>query len=109
MGNLNKAFEIDDGLINDGAVIPESLIGSIRSLNPVYSNGRVTQVVYYKSLTQTQANRIARSVVAYDANDQITTVTTEYYEEDGSTVFQTSTTSVSYSGFDVTGIEDTVS
>lgn len=106
--NLNKSFELDNGIINDGAVIPESLVGSVRSVKPLYTANNLTQIIYYKSLTQTTVNRIASSVFTY-TNNNVNSIVTTYYDTDGATAYSTETTTISYNGNNVSNIEVSVS
>lgn len=107
--NLNKAFEFDNGFINDGAVVPESLQGAIRSSKPIYSGDLISQIIYYKSLSQTTINRIMSTSFTYDGSDKVTTITTSFYDTDGTTVYQTYTTTVTYNGDNVSNLEGSAS
>ena len=108
MVNLNRAFELDDGIINNGAVLDSSLAGSIRSSKPSFdSDGKLTSLVYYTSLTQVDANRLALSTFNYTSDENLETISITYYLNDGVTVHSTKTVTVSYDTDEsVTNIEE---
>jgi len=103
--NLNKAFETDDGLINDGAVVIEALTGATRSTKPTYVNDLMTILEYYKSPSQNLTDRLAKATLAYNG-DLVNTVTYEFYDTDGSTVLSTKTVTYNYNGDTVNGVDE---
>jgi hypothetical protein len=102
--NLNKAFEIENGVIVDGVVMSDSLFEATRSLKPTFTNDLLTAIEYYNSLTQVDANRIAKIDLTY-TDEVLTTQTNTYYDTDGTTVFQTESVSYTYSSDDLTKVE----
>lgn len=107
MGNdLNKAFEIDDGLINDGAVVIEALTGQTRSTQVIYTGDLVTQIVYFKSPSRNTTDRLARATISY-SGDNVSTAVYDFYDTDGTTVLSTKTVTYTYNGDTVIGAEDT--
>lgn len=105
MVDLSKAFETDDGIIVNGAVIPDSVFSSIRSLKQTYSEDLVTSVSFYNSLTQTEEFRIVKVDLTYDSNEFVVGQVTTYYAADGVTVFKTSTVTYNYNGDVVDDVE----
>ena len=106
MKYLTRAVEVDDGLIVGGTIIPDSIVENTRSCKPTYSGDVLTSLEFYNSLTQVDANRIAKSDFTY-TNDFITSQTNTYYESDGTTVLQTESISYIYTGDNITDIEVT--
>jgi hypothetical protein len=106
MKDLTKSFEVDNGLIVGGTIIPESIVETTRSSKPTYSGDLLTSLEFYNSLTQIDANRIAKSDFTY-TNDFITSQVNTYYESDGTTVLQTETMSYTYTNDNITDIEVT--
>jgi hypothetical protein len=105
MVNLKKAFEIDDGIMVNGSVIPDSVFSSTRSLKQTYSGDLVTSISFYNSLTQTNEFRIVKVDLTYDSNEFVVGQVTTYYEADGVTVFKTSTITYNYDGDVVDDVE----
>ena len=104
--DLTKAFEADNGITSDGVVIPDSIFETTRSVKPTYSGDLLQSLEFYNSLTQVDANRIAKSDFTY-SNDFIATQTVTYYQNDGVTAFSTESYTYSYTNDDITDIEVT--
>jgi hypothetical protein len=105
MTDLTKAFEVDNGLISDDVILPDSIFEAIRSLKNTYTGDLVSSVSFYNSLTQIDANRIAKIDLTYNASEFVTSQTVTYYEPDGTTVFKTESMTYSYSGDDSVKVE----
>lgn len=93
---------------NDDTLVIESLVGLVRSTALTYSGSRVVRIDYYKSLTQSQANRIYTIDLTYSGS-RIDTEVVSIYQDDGLTIFQTQTTTYFYSGNDLVKTEEVVS
>lgn len=106
MVNLDQAFETDNGIKVGGVIIPDSVVALTRSSKPTFTGDLLTMLEFYNSLTQINANRIAKSEYTY-SSDQVTTQVNTYYEEDGTTVHSTETISYTYTGDEITKIEVT--
>lgn len=104
MKNLSKAFETDNGIKVGGTIVPDSVLENTRSAKPTMTGDLVSMVEYFNSLTQINANRIAKSEFTY-SNDFVITQVNTYYETDGVTVHQTETINFTYTGDIVSKIE----
>ena len=106
MVNLKRAFEVENGIKVGDTIVPDSVLEKTRSAKPTYTGDVITSVEYYNSLTQVNANRIAKSDFVY-TNDFITSQTNTYYETNGVTVHQTESLVYVYSGDNLLRIEVT--
>lgn len=104
MVDLTKAFELDNGIINGDTVVFDSIRPAIKSFKPIFTNGNLTSVAYYKSTSQNLSDRLVLLSLSY-TGDNVDSITVTYYESDGTTVFSTETISISYSGDSVTRID----
>ena len=105
--NLNNAIETDDCYIVNGVVVLETLLSTSASVKPIYTGDNITSVVYYNSLTQVDANRIAEVVLTY-TGDLVSKEVSTIYTSDGVTVFQVQTIDYIYTGDNVTKVLGTV-
>lgn len=106
MINLKKAFEVENGIKVGDTIIPDSVLGKTRSAKPTYTGDFITSMEYYNSLTQVNANRIAKSDFTY-TNDFVSTQTNTYYETNGVTVHQVESLVYVYSGDNLLRVEVT--
>lgn len=102
--DFNKSFEVEQPIKVGGVIIPDSIVTATRSSKPTFSGDLLTTMEFYNSLTQIDANRIAKSVYTY-TSEQVTTQVNTYYATDGVTVHSTETITYSYTGDDITKIE----
>lgn len=104
--NLDKAYELENGIIVDGAVLFASILGKAPSFKPTYSAGKITKTEYYKSHTQIDANRLLKIDITYTGflvTQEVWTV----YKKDGVTAFNTYTLVHTYTGNDLVKSEGT--
>jgi hypothetical protein len=104
MVDLTKAFETENGIKVGNVIVPDSIVASVRSSKPTFSGDLLTVLEFYNSLSQINANRIAKSEYTYSGEQVITQVNT-YYQTDGVTVHATETISFTYTGDEITKIE----
>ena len=104
--NLERAHEIEDGIICNDAVLFDSIFGKVVSEKPTYSGAEISQIEYYNSHTQIDANRVAKAVFTYDGMNLTQEVIT-FYKTDGVTAYKTYTLNHTYSGADLTKSEGT--
>lgn len=106
MVDLRRAFEIDEGIISNGVVIPQSILSTTRSYAIDYSGDFINKVTFYNTLLQINSNRVAECVLSY-SGDLVTGETINYFEEDGVTVYASETNNYIYSGDILTKVETT--
>ena len=106
MIDLSKAFETENGIKVGNVIVPDSIVTSIRSSKPTFSGDNLTVLEFFNSLTQINANRIAKSEYTYSSDQVITQVNT-YYQADGVTVHSTENIAFTYTGDEITKIEVT--
>ena len=102
--NLDKAFEIENGIKVGGVVIPDSVVMSVRSSKPTFTGDLLTTMEYYNSLSQITGNRIAKSDFVY-TSEVLTSQTNTYYQTDGTTANSVETLTYIYSGDDLLRVE----
>lgn len=105
MVDLTKSYEVDNGITSDGVILPDSIFESTRSLKTTYSSGLISTVEYFNSLIQISANRIAKIDLTYNGDDFVTQQVTTYYENDGTTVYDTETATFTYTDCDIDKVE----
>lgn len=103
--DFSKSFEVDNGIIVESVIQPDSIFSKVRSLKQTYTGDLVSSVSYYNSLTQIDANRILKVDLTYNASESVTSQTNTYYEFDGVTVFSTDTINYTYIGDDIDKVE----
>ena len=106
MTNLSKAFETENGVKVGGVIIPDTVVAATRSSKPTFTGDLLTSLEFYNSLTQVNANRIAKSDYTY-SGDQVSTQVNTYYDTDGVTVHSTENIAYTYTGDEITKIEVT--
>lgn len=106
MIDLNRAYETENGIKNEGVIIPHSVMSAIRSNKPTFTGDLLTSIEYFNSLTQTNANRILKCDFTY-SGDEIATQTNTYYQSNGTSVHQVENIAYSYTGDTITKIEVT--
>ena len=106
MVDLNRAWETENGIKVEGVIIPQSVVGVIRSSKPTFTSDLLTSIEYFNSLTQVNANRILKCDFTY-SGDEIATQTNTYYQSNGTSVHQVENIAYSYTGDTITKIEVT--
>jgi hypothetical protein len=104
MKDLSKSFDVEQPIRVGETILPDSIFDKVRSSKPIFTGDLMTACEYFNSLTQVNANRIARSDFTY-SNDFVVTQVNTYYENNGVTVNQTETITFSYSGDSIQKIE----
>jgi len=102
--NLNKAFEVDNGIKVGGVILPDSVVESVRSSKPTFTGDLLTTMEYYNSLSQITGNRIAKSDYTY-TSEVLTSQVNTYYQTDGTTANSVETLTYTYSGDDISKVE----
>ena len=106
MADLNRAYEIENGIKVEGVIIPQSVLSTIRSSKPTFTADLITSIEYFNSLTQINANRILKCDFTYSGDD-IATQTNTYYQSNGVSVHQVENIAYTYTGDSITKIEVT--
>lgn len=77
------------------------------SQKPYYdSNGSVTALEFFNSVTQINANRIARQEINFDSNFNPTSQISIIYDTDGTTNLRSSTSVYTITSYDLTNVVD---
>ena len=79
------------------------------SAKPTYTDDLLTKIVYYRSTTQTEVNRVGETDITYDSEClPVTQVTKLYDTTDGTVLLKTVTLTYTTDGTNVTNIERTI-
>jgi len=108
MVDVSRAFEVDEGVVSNGALLLDSIFSSVNSTKPTYAGDNLSEVEFYNSHTQINANRIAKVTLTY-SSDLVTVESWIIYAPDGVTTSRTIIVNYSYTLDAITKVEVTES
>lgn len=106
--DLSRTFDVDNGFSTGKVIVLDTIIGKTDSQKPTYTGDLITKLEFYSSATQIDSNRLAKLDITYDSNDKVTQEDWDIYDTDGTTVIQEVQIVYTYSGDNVTKVEETV-
>lgn len=100
----------NEELFGPAEYIPDvtDLLPMSESMAPTYVNDLLTKVVWYRSATQTEANRVAQADITYSGDYPSSAVYKLYNTTDGTVLLKTITLTYTWSGDKIVSVSRSI-